>query len=321
MCGKKVNKIQMENEKICPELLKLINSGIDNIFKQITKPYQGTNTMGEKKLYRAQCVLRAMIENMEDKKIFPIAVYQDKPEVYKTNKITGFPLTEKSDFGITVMNTISERRRIFTYNGIQYEILSAHLFNTTGKETDKKNPALFSSQSKVPIYICSQINCEKLDHDVEEMIGHAKNKLTQKEVSFTVAYCYNCDKFYALEAVVDQLLSYNILIDACLYPDNGDGSSFYGYDERSLLRANGYTVSKNSHLTTEMRQNILANIIDNGIIKRHQIIYHLRGLIELRSLQYTKDFSSAIRKWKEDIDFVSKYETPEQLDVYGEIML
>lgn len=315
ICGKIHHK-----KEICPKLLRLINIGVDNISKQIVGVHRGVNTMEEKKFCKAQCLLRAMIKNVDNKQIFPIAVYQNKPEVYKTNRITGFPLTEKSDFGIAVRSAINEKRRLFIHSEVQYEILSAHLFNTTGRENIKKNHALFSSESKVPIYVCSRINCDEIEHDTEEMIGHAKNKLTNKDVSFTVTYCYNCDKFYALDIVVEKLLNMNIIIDVCMYPDVGDGSSFGRYDERSILRANGYTVSSNSHLTSEMRQNILANIIDCGIMTRNQIIYHLRGLIELRLLQYSKDFSSAISKWRSDIDFVATYKTPEQLEVYGEII-
>lgn len=315
ICG----EIHQKGE-ICPKLLNLINVGVNNISKQIVGTYGEGKNMWKKNFCKAQCLLRAMIKNVDREEIFPIAIYKNNPAIYKTNKITGYALTDKSYFGKVIQNTLSERKREFIYDGCTYIILSAHTFNTRRGETSKSSRAFFSSESKVPIYVSSKINCDDIGHDTEEMIGHAKNKKTNKEVSFTVTYCYNCDKFYVLDVIVEKLLNMHILIDACLLPDVGDGSSFGRYDEQSILRANGYTVSSHSRLTTEMRHDILSNIIDCGLMTRNQIIYHLRGLIELRLLQYSKDFSLAISKWENDIEFVATYETPDQLDVYGEII-
>lgn len=77
------------------------------------------------------------------------------------------------------------------------------------------------------------------------------------------------------------------------------------WQEESYLRVKGYTVSQQEGLTESQRHQILANVIDSGVMSKNQIIGHLESMISLR--KYQNKYENAIRKWEQDIDFVKKY--------------
>jgi len=80
----------------------------------------------------------------------------------------------------------------------------------------------------------------------------------------------------------------------------------FGYDLRdeSILRAWGYSVAAQDDLSPDTRQNILAYIVDLGIMNVAQIVRFLYFLVESR-----KDgkYSEARKKWMEDILFIQSY--------------
>ena len=86
-----------------------------------------------------------------------------------------------------------------------------------------------------------------------------------------------------------------------------DINSIYDFRQFSEISLYGYKVGKTSELTTNDRQQILAYVIDNGILSRWKIISHLQGQIALKSELYDKDYSVSVEQWHNDILFVSQY--------------
>ena len=80
--------------------------------------------------------------------------------------------------------------------------------------------------------------------------------------------------------------------------------SFSSVSELALY---GYSVGYTSYLTENDRHKILAYLIDNNIMKPYSIISHLQGQIRLKEKIEYKDYSRAIREWKNDIRFVDNY--------------
>ena len=85
-----------------------------------------------------------------------------------------------------------------------------------------------------------------------------------------------------------------------------DGSfGTYCLPEKSPLMLNGYTVREEAGYTAIERQNILARIMDNHILSRHEIKYYLKWFIKGQENDPRK--TNAVQKWKEDLDFVVNY--------------
>ena len=81
---------------------------------------------------------------------------------------------------------------------------------------------------------------------------------------------------------------------------------FNNFRDFSELKLYGYSVG-NSGQNQYTRQNILTYIIDNKIMTGREIISHLQGQISLRNKRRDRDFSTAIRDWENDIEFVQDY--------------
>ena len=76
------------------------------------------------------------------------------------------------------------------------------------------------------------------------------------------------------------------------------------WNEESVLRRNGYTVSQMDGLLSIERQGILKRIIDKKILSPEQIIYHIETQIALR--EKNERYEEACQKWKEDIFFLKR---------------
>ena len=74
--------------------------------------------------------------------------------------------------------------------------------------------------------------------------------------------------------------------------------------EMSILKMYGYTVGK-SGLSMQQRHALLEHILDNKIMKGHDIISLLQFNISMR--EHESRFSQAITDWKNDIGFVAHY--------------
>ena len=84
-----------------------------------------------------------------------------------------------------------------------------------------------------------------------------------------------------------------------------------GFQEFSKLALYGYKAGVHG-LSETQRHRILGYVIDNKIMRGHEIIKHLQGLIFMRNQQYNKDFSVSIEDWENDIIFVEKFITEKQ---------
>ena len=76
-------------------------------------------------------------------------------------------------------------------------------------------------------------------------------------------------------------------------------------NEESELYCYGYNVNQTENLTTDQRRKILTLLIDNNLMSKNKIMNHLSYLINSR--RNMNNFRYAISKWKEDNEFISKY--------------
>lgn len=94
------------------------------------------------------------------------------------------------------------------------------------------------------------------------------------------------------------------------------------YDDlrkESVLKAFGYNVSAKDGLPAKLRQELLADLMDLGILSREQIVNYLDFFINgHKSISY----ADARWKWHEDLDFTRNYiENPERFLILNDRML
>lgn len=78
------------------------------------------------------------------------------------------------------------------------------------------------------------------------------------------------------------------------------------WDSMSILGVWGYNVSASKGLTSFERHSILSHVIISGDMTKKEIINHLKHMINLHIHQ--KNYQLAIKKWKEDITYVKKFQ-------------
>lgn len=95
-------------------------------------------------------------------------------------------------------------------------------------------------------------------------------------------------------------------------------SGNFGYDalrQQSELSLYGYTVGKNSGLTSGGRQRLLQQLLDNHFMTKSQIINHLEWLINTH--KYRESMRDACDCWKEDLMYVHQCKINSQRIVWG----
>ena len=84
---------------------------------------------------------------------------------------------------------------------------------------------------------------------------------------------------------------------------SNNSKEFYG--DESRIHSLGYNVTKRQDYTYEQRKYILANMIENYDITKHEIL----SIIDMNIARHSKfrNHSEAVSKWREDRAFVMSY--------------
>lgn len=126
-------------------------------------------------------------------------------------------------------------------------------------------------------------------------------------IPFTAGYCKECRLFFVLESTYEHLKKYGVL--NCRVSDEKSymksvSSNGMMLAQESILMQYGYTVSREYDLTEITRHKILANLIDNHIMTKNEIISYLDFFIS----QHTSSiYQMAVGKWEIDREFVRDY--------------
>ena len=180
---------------------------------------------------------------------------------------------------------------------------------------DNKHKKTISIRPYHHVFLTENDLCLKDGHDLKDVtfsVGIYNNGIT-KQYEIPGIVCGTCEKYYIFKSIYDTYKVYGrieCLIEAQELPDMGfkdlkeplDTSTF---NSSSILSDKGYTVRADTNIKTFDRQKILAAIVEEKLMTRHQIASHLEHQISLRN----KDpkYHNAIQKWREDIDFILHY--------------
>ena len=187
-------------------------------------------------------------------------------------------------------------------------IKNEHQHNTYDDFIDFTNP-------NKTLYISKGVlSCKNKGHTLESITGVVVNT-NEVNVKINANYCHQCNKYFLEYSEYDyyrkmygSIMGNLKIINSNNYEN--DDTFFYNLSSESTLHLCGYTVSQNSYLTDDERQNILAYLVDKHILTKSEIISHLNFLI--RTNRYNRNMEIALLYWNSDLNFIRSYQLNEQ---------
>ena len=171
--------------------------------------------------------------------------------------------------------------------------------------------------------------CKHNNHhieDVKAVFTTITRQGTVNKITIPAGYCSTCNMYFIMESTYKRIKNSGIPIcrtmDEKSY-DNNITAGLYNYNlaSESVLMQFGYNVSQKDDLPAEQRHRILAAIVDNGVLKRNEVVSYLDYFINQRKNQKNKDdslkYKDAIDKWRLDRAWINKY----KLGSYKEVLI
>lgn len=158
--------------------------------------------------------------------------------------------------------------------------------------------------------------CTSKNHTMKDVIClvNVTNGYETVPVQVPAVYCSDCNKYYILENHFNELVRKGRILCKVMYNNRYyyyDDYYDFDFNDESILKMMGYSVSERDGPTTERRREILQKAVDYHIMTRNEICSHLNNMIKLRlNNPYMSD---AIDKWEADIEYISNYE-PDDLE-------
>ena len=148
-----------------------------------------------------------------------------------------------------------------------------------------------------------KVKCLTEDHDVISVSLDIPS-LETKPVTINANYCFDCDRFFISDKEYEYYREkYPIMLVRFEYvSDNPLGMNLA---DKSPLMLAGYTVRADKKYSDAYRQNMLRNIIELGILKKHEVINYLNYFISMHGKAKNKE--AAVEKWKADLEYVRAY--------------
>ncbi|MCI8983484.1 MAG: hypothetical protein HFG78_13970 [Hungatella sp.] len=176
-----------------------------------------------------------------------------------------------------------------------------------GEKLNSNNKKVSTRQVNTVVLLNNR-KCIYEDHSVIDInaVIRVATPLKIIKVSIPAAYCKKCNKYIILKEDFKRLKEKGVLL--CEVIDRTSGKSnnskeFYG--DESRIHSLGYNVTKRQDYTYEQRKYILANMIENYDITKHEIL----SIIDMNIARHSKfrNHSEAVSKWREDRAFVMSY--------------
>lgn len=162
----------------------------------------------------------------------------------------------------------------------------------------------FSSNTTLYVYKGTNIGCFD-NHHVTEVKVRIKG-IDQSEIGFYANYCHVCKKYLMKYSDYENYLKRFKLFPAkvALYDRPYKLDHFERADESPLM-LNGYSVNNDDCYSDKVRHELLAFLIDHGIMTKRKVLDYLEQFIEVNGKAYRNRF--ALLKWQDDKEFVLSY--------------
>lgn len=127
-----------------------------------------------------------------------------------------------------------------------------------------------------------------------------------------VNLCLECHRFFiSYDEYARYLERYKSLLTRIVLV-NGNGSELFSgnFAEASPLKLCGYSVSQSKGFSQQERENLLAEVIHNGIMSKPDVIQYLNWFIKMNG--HKTGNSIAKKKWESDLAFVRSLDIKKQ---------
>lgn len=184
----------------------------------------------------------------------------------------------------------------------------------TEKSTNKKAHNI-NEVGITAIVLNDNRKCTNGNHTIIDL--NAKLRIAQpnsKVINHTIpaAYCEICDTYFFLIKDYKIAKTYGVIlcpaIDMTRQNNNRKNRNTLSTSE-SRIHQLGYKVKHGNGYTKEQRQLILANILENTNISKHEIeSCILRPMMQHKN---QLNYSDAVMVWKQDLEFIKSYKLGE----------
>lgn len=186
------------------------------------------------------------------------------------------------------------------------------------QQGDKKSSDI-NNVGVTAIVLNDNRKCTNNKHDVVDLnaiIRIVEDNGNISTCTVPAAYCKECDTYFMLKK--DYKIAKakgKILCPIIDFTQKGKSQNANKNlsSSESRIHQLGYNVQRGSNYTKEQRQVILANIIENTNISKHEI----ESCIMRPMLQHKNqpNYSEAVMAWKNDLEFIVNYKKGNMLEV------
>ena len=274
-------------------------------------PFASPKTFGRTQIHTEGVMLTDVDDDKE-------TIFNDKNEddyflediVCNANSVIYELRIFESDFNNTSLADWKDLSILLHIAGKNYSVDILEIYDIE----DDDEPAEFNEENILYVYR-GNIVCHRNHHNITNATGILRDKMGN-EIEIDVEHCIDCDKY---------LISYDsyseyrkqhggILLGNIQMTSSGEFDADYDLAEESPLRLSGYTVNAQDNYSINERQFILATIIHEGIMSKHDVTRYLEHFLRVNGQK--QNMGLAVRKWKEDLEFAKKYNSSTQPKVY-----
>lgn len=161
------------------------------------------------------------------------------------------------------------------------------------------------------IVLSDNRKCTNNQHSLTDL--NAKIRIAQPDGEISIytipaAYCQECDTYFVLKSDYKMTKSTGKILCPIIDLTYDGAKKNKGKNlasSESRIHQLGYNVQRGSNYTKEQRQLILANIIENTNISKHEI----ESCITRPMMQHKNqlNYAEAVLAWQQDLEFVRNY--------------
>ncbi len=153
--------------------------------------------------------------------------------------------------------------------------------------------------------------CNNENHNIIDITAKLRIVFPNGKIDFyyaPTAYCTDCDKYFMLKKDFNDIKKHGTILCEIIgtekYSINGSIIKYQSTSE-SRIHQLGYNVQKGSGLTDRQREVVIASMIENTDISKHEISSHIQRCINQHKQQ--QNYQDAVRCWQHDYEFISNY--------------
>lgn len=183
--------------------------------------------------------------------------------------------------------------------------------NTITNDTNNSDITYEKQVGVTAIVLSDNRKCVFNSHaieDVQAILRLATKNGNVINYSIPAAFCQECDAYFVLKKDFEKAKQNGVIlcpvIDKTIYINRKKYHSQNTGGE-SRIHEMGYNVQKENDYTNEQRQTILANILENTNISKHEIQSNIDRCV--RQHQKQPSYADAIKCWINDYQFLSSY--------------